>query len=288
VVEDDPDAATVATGMLGHLGFGARVAPDGPAALQALADQRFDLVLLDLCLPGMDGVRFLEVANHSSALDGVPVLAATGVYKADSAVVKVVAQRGARRVLRKPFALPELRAAVQEVMPLPARLRPPGTGPSGAVTRPGKAVPTAPPARRAPTELPTESGEHSLRRLAALTESASHRKPVDPAESDPILAAAGFGRTTGSCRVDARLGDDLILLFDHSAPAVGDSVRLQIDTWGRFDHHTSQLKVKVLGRAEKVRRGDDGVTRVRMSVQAATPETAAEKLRRNLSSRKKR
>ena len=61
VVEDDPDLAAGLARWLGRCGHEARVAPDGPTALRAASSRPPDVVLLDLGLPGMDG---LEVARR--------------------------------------------------------------------------------------------------------------------------------------------------------------------------------------------------------------------------------
>jgi CheY-like chemotaxis protein len=61
VVEDDPDLAAGLAGWLGRCGHEARVAPDGPTALRVASSSPPDVVLLDLGLPGMDG---LEVARR--------------------------------------------------------------------------------------------------------------------------------------------------------------------------------------------------------------------------------
>jgi CheY-like chemotaxis protein len=61
VVEDDPELAAGLAGWLGRCGHAARVAPDGPTAVRAAQASPPDVVLLDLGLPGMDG---LEVARR--------------------------------------------------------------------------------------------------------------------------------------------------------------------------------------------------------------------------------
>jgi CheY-like chemotaxis protein len=71
VVDDNVDAAT----MIGHLpklaGHQVSLAHDGPAALTAAAAASFDLVMLDIGLPGMDGYAVaarLRAAGHAGAL----------------------------------------------------------------------------------------------------------------------------------------------------------------------------------------------------------------------------
>jgi CheY-like chemotaxis protein len=66
VVEDDPDAATFEALLLGLENHLVRIASDGPAALREMQDARPDVVLLDLALPGCDG---LEVARRIHKLN---------------------------------------------------------------------------------------------------------------------------------------------------------------------------------------------------------------------------
>lgn len=55
IVEDNEDTATTTAMLLRHFGHEVRIAPDGPAALQAVKDHLPDVVLVDIGLPGMDG-----------------------------------------------------------------------------------------------------------------------------------------------------------------------------------------------------------------------------------------
>jgi CheY-like chemotaxis protein len=55
IVEDNEDTANTTAMLLRHYGHEVRVAPDGPAALQAAKDRLPDVVLVDIGLPGMDG-----------------------------------------------------------------------------------------------------------------------------------------------------------------------------------------------------------------------------------------
>jgi CheY-like chemotaxis protein len=55
IVEDDEDTANTTAMLLRRYGHEVRIAPDGPAALQAAKDRLPDVVLVDIGLPGMDG-----------------------------------------------------------------------------------------------------------------------------------------------------------------------------------------------------------------------------------------
>lgn len=78
VVEDEP---TIATGLRDDLeleGFAVEVADDGKAALSRILDGKFDLVLLDLMLPGMDGFAVCREARLKGDRTPVIMLTAKG------------------------------------------------------------------------------------------------------------------------------------------------------------------------------------------------------------------
>jgi two-component system response regulator ResD len=60
VVDDEPTIAEVVARYLERAGYETRVAPDGPAALEAAGERRVDLVVLDLMLPGIDGLEVMR------------------------------------------------------------------------------------------------------------------------------------------------------------------------------------------------------------------------------------
>jgi CheY-like chemotaxis protein len=59
VVDDDPAVRVVARGLLTHRGWSVAEADGAPAAMLALGDARFDVVLLDLAMPGTSGTALL-------------------------------------------------------------------------------------------------------------------------------------------------------------------------------------------------------------------------------------
>jgi two-component system CheB/CheR fusion protein len=78
VVDDNADAAESLALLLRLEGQDVRVAGDGPAALQAAAAQRPDVVFLDLGMPGMDGYEVCARFRREPDLAGVTLVALTG------------------------------------------------------------------------------------------------------------------------------------------------------------------------------------------------------------------
>jgi two-component system response regulator MprA len=111
VVEDDDQIAAIVRDGLSHMGYRVELAADGLAALAAVRAQPCDLVVLDLLLPGMDGV---EVCQRLRARGGPPVIMLT----ARDAVAEKIAglDSGADDYVTKPFVLEELVARVRAVL----------------------------------------------------------------------------------------------------------------------------------------------------------------------------
>lgn len=112
VVEDEPVAAAlVAKGLREH-SYAVDVAADGPAALEQAQLNDYDLVILDVMLPGIGG---LEVCSRLRA-DGVsvPILMLTARWGPDQRVEGLDA--GADDYLPKPYHFPELLARVRALL----------------------------------------------------------------------------------------------------------------------------------------------------------------------------
>jgi PAS domain S-box-containing protein len=115
VVEDNPVNQQVSSEMLMRLGCQVRVCADARSGLQALCEQRFDLVMMDIHLPGMDGMQALSLFRQGASTDlplvcpaSTPVVAVTAnALEGDEIKLR---QHGFDDYLPKPFRLGQLQA----------------------------------------------------------------------------------------------------------------------------------------------------------------------------------
>jgi two-component system response regulator MtrA len=111
LVEDDPSIREVTAIGLGAAGFEVVTAADGVEGLDRFKAEAFDLVLLDVMLPRLDGY---EVCRQIRRTSTIPVVMLTA--RADTMDVVVGLEAGADDYVRKPFDLPELTARVRAAL----------------------------------------------------------------------------------------------------------------------------------------------------------------------------
>ena len=112
VVEDDPSVRGLLHTLLSAEGYEVATASDGLAGLVKATAQHPSLVLLDLMMPDLGGVRVLEELRDDPELADIPVIVVTG--KID-AVPGMRALLGEDNVFVKPFAVAELLTRVGDV-----------------------------------------------------------------------------------------------------------------------------------------------------------------------------
>jgi phosphate regulon transcriptional regulator PhoB len=114
IVEDEPDIAELVKYHLEKAGLRARAVGDGKHALDLIARDRPDLVVLDLMLPGLDGLEVCRRLRGSQATKAIPVIMLTA--KAEEVDRIVGLELGADDYVPKPFSPRELVARVKAVL----------------------------------------------------------------------------------------------------------------------------------------------------------------------------
>lgn len=113
VVEDNRDILANLADYLGLKGYEVDCAQDGLTGLHLIATQRYDLVVLDVMLPGMDGYTLCQ-RLRDSVLGHTPVIMLTARDALDDRLQGF--RMGADDYLTKPFALSELAARIEAVL----------------------------------------------------------------------------------------------------------------------------------------------------------------------------
>lgn len=109
VVDDEPDVLLIVRIYLEAAGHETQLAADGERALERLAAEPVDLVLLDVCMPVMDGWSVLEAIRARGG--GTPVVVISG--RPAEGDLRRAFDLGAADYLEKPFGPEELVAVVE-------------------------------------------------------------------------------------------------------------------------------------------------------------------------------
>ena len=121
VVDDEPRIVELARDYLEHAGFGVIVATDGPSALTAVRLRKPDVLVLDLGLPGMDGLDVARAVRRDST---VPIIMLTA---RDDELDRVLGlEIGADDYITKPFSPRELVARIRAILRRVDRQEAPG------------------------------------------------------------------------------------------------------------------------------------------------------------------
>lgn len=111
IVDDEPDILLMLRLTLEAEGFTTALAADGEVALDRLRQERFDVMLLDVMMPVLDGWAVLE---HLPQIAGAPpvIVVSAKTSPADIARAK---ELGAAAYVTKPFAFPQLKQTIDDV-----------------------------------------------------------------------------------------------------------------------------------------------------------------------------
>jgi DNA-binding response OmpR family regulator len=113
IVEDHPTMREAMRMVLADEGFVVDQAADGARALDLVASDRPDVILLDLNIPGISGSDLLAALRATSATSGIPVIVVTAEEEEGR---RAAMQAGAQDYLTKPFSPRALVRTVERVL----------------------------------------------------------------------------------------------------------------------------------------------------------------------------
>ena len=132
VVEDEPDIAALIAYQLTREGFRVETAGTGPEALQSVARDLPDLVVLDRMLPGLSGDEILKRLKEEAGTSAIPVLVLTAKREQEDRITGF--ELGADDYLTKPFSPRELVLRVQAIL---RRVQEAGVSAGGRILKAG-------------------------------------------------------------------------------------------------------------------------------------------------------
>lgn len=229
VVDDDATVAEVVRAYLERAGFETAYAGDGPAALTAAGEVAPSAVVLDLMLPGIDGIEVCRELRRRTP--GLPVVMLTARGQEEDRILGL--EVGADDYVTKPFSPRELVLRVQSVL----RRAAVGTGPASS------------PAAGSATEASPANGDHTA--VDALVDGDLR---LDRVAHRVELAG-------GELSLTAREFDLLAWFLAHPGEAIRRE-RLMTEVWGWDFGDASTVTVHVRRLREKVERTPSVPTRL--------------------------
>ena len=121
VVDDDPQNRDVLRRRLERFGFEVETARDGIEMLRLVDVEDFDLIMLDVMMPGMNGLEALERVRRTRSMTELPVILATALAETEDAIEGL--GRGANDYVTKPFDFPMLVARVRTQLAMSRSVR---------------------------------------------------------------------------------------------------------------------------------------------------------------------
>jgi two-component system alkaline phosphatase synthesis response regulator PhoP len=123
VVDDDPSLQTLVSMLLGRVGIETQKAETAVEGIRLINEEEFDLLILDLMLPDMDGFELLKALRQDDRFDNLPVLILSS--RADPEAISKGLEMGADGYLTKPYLPHSLTHRVTTILAQGRRQTPP-------------------------------------------------------------------------------------------------------------------------------------------------------------------
>lgn len=115
VVDDEPSFSGILSEILRSFGYFVHQAHSVPEAIRIIEDERPDLILTDIMMPGIDGLTLVRMLRGDPIWASIPIIVVTA--KAQPSEIEATIDSGADGYLIKPFSASELREAVKSFLP---------------------------------------------------------------------------------------------------------------------------------------------------------------------------
>lgn len=119
-VDDNPDNLELLTQILDLFGCACVGAVDGYTALSAAVDRQPDLIVLDICLPDIDGMEVVKRAQQNPEIRHIPIVAVTALAKPEDRAR--ILEAGCVEYLSKPFNIKDLETVIRQHINSPLAL----------------------------------------------------------------------------------------------------------------------------------------------------------------------
>ena len=117
VVEDHPDMRELLIWQMELMGFSAIPAKHGKEGVEKAVQEKPQLILMDIMMPGMDGREAARLLRSHPETQDIPILAATALFRDGD--LKTCIDAGCNDYIVKPFTFQELQGKVQEFITSP-------------------------------------------------------------------------------------------------------------------------------------------------------------------------
>ncbi len=184
VVDDDRNVQRMLADALTRHGFRVTVERDGEAALAAFERQPFDVVLLDVLLPALNGYEVARRIKSTPRGEKTPVLMLSGIYKTKLHQAQAMERHGAAGFVEKPFKLNQLFGKLEGVLGERFPRSPPSPPGNGALEPASE--PLADPRAEAEASLVESTAEESTSAEFTTDEAG----PLEP--TTPVLGRGDF------------------------------------------------------------------------------------------------
>lgn len=111
IVDDEEGYRKVLSNSLAYLGYETKAVKNGFEALEEIKRQRYSIILLDVKMPGMDGIELLDQIQGIRFTSHIVIITA---YTYED-VVKEAIGKGAKKVITKPFSMDDITSYLNEL-----------------------------------------------------------------------------------------------------------------------------------------------------------------------------